>query len=78
MCLQALVKYAKLFGGLKGQGAFVLRVDRDEISRFTFDEKKGSISNVDMSADLTKFFKTAAKGKTYEVALSIEDYIFND
>lgn len=78
LCLQALVKYAKVFGGVKGEGAFVLYVGGNQVSKLAFNEKDASLSSVDLSGPLTEFFKKAEKGKDYEVKVAVEDYKFND
>jgi hypothetical protein len=78
LCLQALVKYAKIFGGLKGSGKFVLSVDGDEVASMEFDEKAQMLNNLDFSHELNRYYKDNEPSGPFEVGISITNYQFND
>jgi hypothetical protein len=58
LSLQALVKYAKKFGGLKGKGKFILSIEGKQVSTFNFDQADSNINSVDFSYEVNQFYKS--------------------
>ena len=55
LCLKALVKYAKMFGGIKGQGDFVLYLNNEKVHSVSFSEQVTSMNNIDFTDVLNDF-----------------------
>ena len=56
LAIKALVKYAKIFGGIKGKGTFALYVNDDKVGTSSFDEDAGMINNIKFDYDLNKYY----------------------
>ena len=55
LVLKTLVKYAKIYGGLKGSGSFVLYMDNQKVQSIDFSESN-PMSNIDFSEALNSAF----------------------
>lgn len=78
LSLQALVKYAKKFGGLKGKGRFVLSIQDQEVGSYNFDQSSANIDSINFSFEVNKFWQDqATKPSSLKVKLAIADYQYN-
>jgi len=56
LSLQALLKYSKKFGGLKGAGSFTLTVDSRVLSVFNFDQADQNVNSIDFGPKINKYY----------------------
>lgn len=78
LSLQALVKYAKKFGGLKGKGKFVLSIEGGQVATFPFDQSQASIDSLDFGAEVNRYYKAlGTKPSSLKAKIAIEGYEYN-
>ena len=86
LVLKTLVKYAKIYGGLKGSGSFVLYMDNSPVKSIDFSESN-PMTNIDFSLALNnaysqKYLKnlvssSASAGSSVELKIKLENYSYN-
>ena len=77
LCLKALVKYAKMFGGIKGQGDFVLYLNNEKVHSVSFSEQLTSMNNIDFNDVLNDFIAYRAITGDVTLKVALENYSHN-
>ena len=80
LCIKALVKYAQVFGGIKGSGKFVLYLNDVKVGTSSFNEDAGQINNVNFNDDLNAYYlanQAKVDAGPIKFKIAIEDYTYN-